>query len=53
MNKKKLSIKKFTISKLSNPSKIVGGGDDGETGKRFKCVDLSKRWVEVKEQRIE
>ena len=40
MKKSKLSLEKFTIAKLNNQSKIVGGdgGDQGETGKKSRCV---------------
>jgi hypothetical protein len=31
MKKTKLNIEKFRISKLTNPSKIFGGDDQGET----------------------
>ena len=39
MKKNKLSLEKFRISKLNNPSKILGGNDYnfGETGKG-KCI---------------
>lgn len=55
MKKSKLSLEKFTVAKLNNPSKIVGGnggdnGDDnGETGKKSKCVGGSKIIVGEKE----
>ncbi|WP_417784568.1 hypothetical protein [Tenacibaculum sp.] len=44
MKKKKLTLEKFTIAKLNNPSKIFGGNeatDGGETGKGDKCIQLS------------
>jgi hypothetical protein len=52
MKKSKLSIEKFTIAKLNNPSRIVGGdGDDqGETGKKSKCVGGSAIIVGEKEK---
>ena len=49
---KKLSLDKFKILKLSNPSKIIGGntGEPGETSHTkpgWKCEDESENWVYV------
>jgi hypothetical protein len=50
MKNNKLSLEKFRISKLNNPSKILGGNVDdiGETGKG-KCVAGSAFIVKDKE----
>jgi hypothetical protein len=46
MKKNKLSLEKFRISKLDNPSKILGGyADDGYTKIKQICADKSKKWV--------
>jgi|TARA_B110000908_G_C10225797_1_gene437836 hypothetical protein len=47
MKKNKLSLEKFRISKLDNPSKILGGDvdDGGATKLGVKCVDKSAKWV--------
>lgn len=46
---KKLNLEKFTILKINDLSKISGGGDgdgdNGETIKRLKCVDKSKKVI--------
>lgn len=47
MKKSKLNLKKFTIAKLSNLSKVRGGDptDNGETEETYVCVDYSTKWI--------
>jgi hypothetical protein len=49
MSKVKLKLEKFTVSKLSNSSVIMGGNEDDGTiikrPERPKCVDQSKKYV--------
>lgn len=52
MKKNKLNLEKYTITKLSNLSKIRGGGptDNGETEETFVCIELSTLWVKDPEE---
>lgn len=53
MKKQKLTLEKFTVLKLKNPSKILGGNDGtdgGETGKGNKCYLGSAVFVKEKDQ---
>lgn len=49
MKKNKLKLDKFSISKLSNPSRIVGGtgdtNDGGDTKLKMLCIKQSKEFV--------
>ena len=51
MKKNKLSLEKFKIAKLNNPSKIIGGNivDNGETGKG-KCIKGTREFIKDKEE---
>lgn len=53
MKKNKLSIEKFRIAKLNNPSKIYGGSgiDDGGTGtgdKEVKEICIAKSEIKIR-----
>ena len=52
MKKNKLSLEKFTVAKLSNPSEIKGGDptDNGETEETYECVEMSTKWVKIPEE---
>jgi len=48
----KLKLKKFTVSKISNPSTVKGGNDNtqGQTiGKKRICVEQSKKYIYIQE----
>jgi len=44
--KKKLTLDKFKVSKITNPESIKGGnGEPNATRPTFICVETSSNWV--------
>ena len=49
MKENRLILKKFKILELKTAHLVRGGnGDDGETGKKLKCIQTSNKWIPLK-----